>query len=244
MSDGPNRKRAVFLLTIFISVANLYSQVHFEKLTLKEAMKKAKRTDKAIMIDFYTDWCVPCKELDKHIFQDSTISRFINEKYVSLKINAEKEAGLHLRQKYRVLESYPTVLFLDSEGKEIDRIVGLFRKEEYFKTIQDYAKGENTFPILLAQWKQDKDNPTLIFKIGKKYADRGFWEEASQFYKKAVSYKQYSNNASIWWQLGMLYYSLGKLPEAEKATSQAVKLEPDKPYLKDFFEKIKSELNK
>jgi len=159
-------KLTALIFLILSSTANSYSGVNFEEITLDDVIEKAKRAGKSIMIDFYTDWCVPCKELDKRIFQDPTISRFINQRFLSLRINAEEEVGLKLMKKYQVSTTYPTVLFLDSEGKEIDRIVGLSGgKEDYFKIIQDYTEGRNTFPVLLTQLNKDKDNPTLIFKI-------------------------------------------------------------------------------
>lgn len=237
-----NLRLATFLLIMLSSAANSYADVNFEEITLEQAIQKAKRIGKSIMIDFYTDWCVPCKELDKHIFQDTMISRFINDRFISLKINAEKEDGIELRKKYQVPESYPTVLFLDSEGMEIDRIIGLFGKNDYFKTIQDYALGKNTFPVLLLQSKKDTNNPALTLKIGKKYAERTSWEQASQYYEKALSYEEYKNDASIWWRLGMVYHKLGQIQKAEKATRKAVELKPDNPYLKDFLEKIRTQL--
>lgn len=237
-------KLASLLNIILYLNINSYAGVLFEKITLEEAIEKAKQTGKLIMIDIYTDWCVPCKELDKRIFQDTKIGHFINERFISLKINAEKGVGPELCKKYQVPASYPTVLFLDSEGKEIDRIVGLFAKEDYFKTIQDYAQGKNTFSALLTQLQSGNNSPTLYFKIGKKYAERGLWKQAAQHYEKALSDQQYATDGTFWWNIGMAYFKIKELAKAEKAISKAIELEPDNPYLKEFLDKIKSELHK
>lgn len=234
-------KLACLLFIILSPITNSFSGVNFEEMTLEEAIKKAKQNGKSIMIDYYTDWCVPCKELDKHIFQDTTISRFINEKFVSLKINAEKEDGIKLGKKYQLPQAYPTVLFLDSEGKEVDRIVGLFGKEDYFKTIQDYAAGKNTFPVLLSQVQKEKDNPSLNFKIGKKYAERGLWKKATEYYEKALSDDLYAHDAFLWYRVGALYSRFGEIQKARKAVTKALALDPGNEQFKSFLDAISFE---
>ncbi|MFQ5674656.1 MAG: tetratricopeptide repeat protein, partial [bacterium] len=173
-----------------------------------------------------------------------TISRFINAKFINLKTDAEKGIGPELCKKYQIPASYPTVLFLNSEGAEIDRIVGLFRKEDYFKTIQDYAHGKNTFAALLSRLPHEKNNATLNFKIGKKYRERGSWKQATQYYEKALSYEKYAKDRAIWWDIGIAYFKLGEFRKAEKAISKAVELDPDNPYLKRFLSEIKTESGK
>jgi thiol:disulfide interchange protein len=81
-----------FILLLFIAPF-AFAQVKFSVKTLDEAQKLAGAENKKILIDFYTDWCMPCKELDKHIFGDSAVSKFINEYYICLKINAETDYG-------------------------------------------------------------------------------------------------------------------------------------------------------
>ncbi|MFQ5708313.1 MAG: thioredoxin family protein [bacterium] len=237
--------RLATLSLVVVGAATVsYADVNFEQITFQQAIEKAKRTDQFVMIDFYTDWCVPCKELDRHIFKDTTIGRFINQRFIAVKINAEKEDGLVLMQKYQLIKAYPTVLLLNSEGKEIDRIVGLFGKEDYFQTLRDYAEGENTFSALLSQLENDEDNPELWFKVAKKYKDRGNSQKAVEYFEKASSYEPYVNDVILWWSLGGSYYGLSEFEKAAKAIRKAIQLEPDNPYLKKFLDKLETELNK
>ena len=110
-----------FCLLLLPSVA--FSEVHFKTMTMQEAMKLAKKEKKAIMVDFYTDWCVWCKVLDRDTYSDKKISEFADDHFIALRLNAEKEDGEALAKQYQVA-AYPTVLFFDASGKVLSRVVG------------------------------------------------------------------------------------------------------------------------
>lgn len=87
-----------------------------------EAYTVAAETDRGVMVDFYADWCVPCIELEL-IFSRPHVSEVILEDFVPLKFDVtdQSDADIELQQRYGV-ESFPTVVFLDAEGNELDRI--------------------------------------------------------------------------------------------------------------------------
>jgi thiol:disulfide interchange protein len=85
------------------------------------ALAEAKRTQKLVMIDFFTTWCGPCKMLDRVTWKDPQVVEWIGSSCVALKVDAEREVGLATR--YRVT-GYPTILYVDSSGTEIGRLVG------------------------------------------------------------------------------------------------------------------------
>jgi tetratricopeptide (TPR) repeat protein len=113
------------------------------------------------------------------VFKDKKIGHFVNKHFISLKINALVGEGKTLREKYKV-RGFPTVLFLDSSGNEIDRICGFNGdKEAYFKILGDYAEGKNTLRGLLSKVKKSPDDIDLNFKLGKKYVSR--WERENAY---------------------------------------------------------------
>jgi tetratricopeptide (TPR) repeat protein len=108
------------------------------------------------------------------VFQDKEVGEFVNGRFVSLKVNALKGEGKKLREKFKVL-GFPTVLLLDSQGEEVDRLCGFDgKKNEYFKVLTDYAEGRNTLVKMLAEVKAEPENIDIIFNLGKKYVSR--WE--------------------------------------------------------------------
>ena len=78
------------LLTLFIAFSALATQAQEIKwLTLDEALAAQKKTPKPIFMDVYTDWCGPCKMLDKNTFHDAAIVKFISDNFYAVKFNSE-----------------------------------------------------------------------------------------------------------------------------------------------------------
>ncbi len=89
------------------------------------AMKEAKRSGKPLFIDFYTDWCGPCKYLEQTTYQDSKFIAY-SRGWVMVKVNPEKSAfGRQLFDKYK-LSGYPSMVFTDARGKKNGEAVGSY----------------------------------------------------------------------------------------------------------------------
>jgi thiol:disulfide interchange protein len=116
-----------------------YVQIHFETSGYDAALAKAGRTNKLVFIYFYTDWCVPCKQLPGIVFVDSLIRSAIESNYVSLKMNAEKGEGIRLAKRFQV-GGFPTFLFLDPLGKLLGRVEGTRSNSDYLVAIKSVGR--------------------------------------------------------------------------------------------------------
>jgi len=114
---------SVFILIAVLLVlpGNLESgpQINWRPYTSGE-LQRAKTEGKPVIIDFYADWCIPCKELDKYTFSDPQI---INRsaQFVMLKADLthyDSEETSRLRQYYDI-KGVPTIIFLNTDGKEL-----------------------------------------------------------------------------------------------------------------------------
>lgn len=97
--------------------------IQFSGLSFNDALKKAKEDDKLIFMDCYTSWCGPCKMMSEQVFTQKSIGEYFNERFVNLKVDMEKGEGPELQKKYGV-KAYPTLLFLDKEGRIVYKILG------------------------------------------------------------------------------------------------------------------------
>ena len=68
------KKISLLLLILLFSLAN--SQVKW--MTLEQAIEAQKTNPKKIMIDFYADWCGPCKIMEKNTYNHPIIAKYLN----------------------------------------------------------------------------------------------------------------------------------------------------------------------
>ena len=97
----------------------------------EKALATAKAEKKMVLIDFTgSDWCSWCIKLDKEVFSKPKFKEYAKEKFVLVEIDfpqtkrlSKPKQAAHdaLAKKYSV-EGFPTVIVLDSEGKEIGKL--------------------------------------------------------------------------------------------------------------------------
>ncbi len=104
--------------------ASSTSKIYFEDTKMEKIQGLAVEEVKPIFIDFYTDWCAPCKWLEKDAFETELAASYFNKNLVNKKVNAEKGEGIELAQQHSV-RAYPTMIFLRPNGQEISRHVGM-----------------------------------------------------------------------------------------------------------------------
>lgn len=98
--------------------------IQFNKSTKFETvLAKAKTENKLVFVEFYADWCTPCKMMDQQVFTDKTIGDFFNKKFVNVKVDSEKGNGPDLAAIFEVT-ALPTLLFLDEIGRVVERREG------------------------------------------------------------------------------------------------------------------------
>jgi thioredoxin-related protein len=108
-------------------------------MSLEEAVAMQKKNPKKIIMDVYTNWCGPCKLLDKNTFQNKDVAAYVNKHYYAVKFNGEgnevinfngnefkntnykpelanKRNSVHDLTRYFNVSAYPTMVFIDEQG--------------------------------------------------------------------------------------------------------------------------------
>ena len=98
--------------------------IQFTEASWKDVLKKAKAEKKVIFLDAYASWCGPCKLLQKNVFTKKAVGDYYNSKFINVKMDMEKGEGPALAQVYP-LEAYPTLLYIDGNGKILRKVLGL-----------------------------------------------------------------------------------------------------------------------
>ena len=142
-------KKLLFsLVSLCLSLAAT-AQTDFRHITFSEAKAAAKAENKLVFIDFYTEWCGPCKRMATAVFPLKEVGDFINPKFVCVKIDAEKGEGKDLAKTYNV-KAYPTFVITDADGNEKGRFVGM-RDEDKLKVEIERISDPNKSPERIKQ---------------------------------------------------------------------------------------------
>lgn len=124
---------AVVLMAV--TSASAQQGVKFQDGTLKELLAKAGAENKYLFVDVYAVWCGPCKYMTGEVFTQPTVGEYFNKTFINAKFDAEKGEGIDVAKTYSV-KAYPTFLILNSQGKEVARIVGGDEPAAFIKKVQ------------------------------------------------------------------------------------------------------------
>ena len=120
------------------------SHVEFKKVKSEAELQQAlsENNKSLVMLDFYADWCVACKEFEKETFSDPSVQKAFGDMLllqVDMTKNSEENRALMI--KYKVL-GLPTILFFNREGKEIEgsRVNGFMPPVEFLQWIEKISK--------------------------------------------------------------------------------------------------------
>ena len=96
-------------------------------------------TGKPVIIDFYADWCIPCKELDEKTFNNKDVAGEL-DRFARVKADLTKPedpAVQALTKQYRIV-GVPTIVFLDSSGHELDaqRLTGFEPPQKFVERLK------------------------------------------------------------------------------------------------------------
>jgi len=172
------KKQVLFIMMILVSA--VVSAQEIKWMSMNEALEAQKENPKKIFMDVYTDWCGPCKVLDRKTFQDERVVKYVNEHYYAVKFNAEgtekitykdftytnpnyKEGkrgrnSQHLFANALKVRAYPTMLFFDEEAEKLPAITGYHTPEQLEIYLKMIASDDYKELTTQKAWKEYQEN--------------------------------------------------------------------------------------
>jgi len=110
-----------------------------------EGMALAKKENKHVVIDFYTDWCHWCKVMDRETFSDPEVKKYLAENFVTIRINAESRTE---KVKYKGQEMTPVELARAFGVRGFPSLAYLDRSGELVTIVPGFVPAKTFLPLL------------------------------------------------------------------------------------------------
>jgi thiol:disulfide interchange protein DsbD len=105
---------------------------------LEAVLSQAKQKGQPVLLDFYADWCVTCKEMELLTFSDEKVKAALSA-YQLIQVDVTKNTAEH----QRILKQYalfgpPAILFFDANGEEkvSRRVIGFMKAVRFLERLQ------------------------------------------------------------------------------------------------------------
>lgn len=105
---------------------------------LDTALAAARQAGKPVMVDFYADWCVSCKEMERFTFSDTTVrSKLGNAVLLKADVTKNNADDRALLKRFGLFGP-PGTIFFDAQGKELHalRVIGYQNSERFIETLR------------------------------------------------------------------------------------------------------------
>ncbi|POY36770.1 hypothetical protein C3K47_10460 [Solitalea longa] len=155
---------SVSCLLVSFAVNAQDRSINFEHdATWAQIKAKAVKEKKIIFMDCYTSWCGPCKKLAKEVFTYNEVADYFNTHFINAKFDMEKGEGPDLAKQYGV-KAYPTLIFIDAEGKLISKREGALEISALLDFAKKSVSGES-LEFLQAEYNKGNTSPEFMKKF-------------------------------------------------------------------------------
>ncbi len=99
----------------------------------------AQANGKTVMLDFYADWCISCKEMERYTFTDAKVqAKLKNAVLLQIDVTANSDEDKVLLKRFELFGP-PAILFFDAQGREQDdhRMIGYQDARQFLQSLKN-----------------------------------------------------------------------------------------------------------
>ncbi|NND78084.1 MAG: thioredoxin family protein [Flavobacteriales bacterium] len=109
----------------------------FLKGEYKNILEQASKEEKAVLLHFGAEWCLPCKQMKRMTYPNSIVKGKLEEGYLAFEVDVDYFWGMDIAEEYGV-SKYPTVVILNSNGKVREKHEGYLGPREMYRLLRNY----------------------------------------------------------------------------------------------------------
>lgn len=170
------------LLLLFALNAGETQQIRWFK-NIKQGLAEAKAMNKPVLIDFWADWCAPCKDMDANVYSNPAVADAINKRLVAVRIHLDMQPDV--ARQYSV-GAIPDLIFTNIYGTVLLRHRGEMGTLALTKVVAALPKDLTEVNRLDGKLQAKKNDFDTLLALGRHLRSLGFYESSGDFFDRAL----------------------------------------------------------
>jgi len=161
------KKSLILFFILCLSYQN-YAQI-FWLADMKQSQSIAEQSDKLILMDFWADWCGPCKIMDKELWNLAEMQK-LSSSFVCLKVNVDYDKRTAMDYSTQAI---PRLILISLSGETIWESTGYYNAESYLSILRSIPANVKGLNQVIGDLANNKNDARSNFLVAKEYQNLG-----------------------------------------------------------------------
>ncbi len=162
---------------------------------LKQGSEAAREAGRPIMIDFWADWCQPCKRMDAEVYVDPAVGGAVSRKIVAVRINFDIQKDL--ARAYNV-QTVPHLVFTNSLGTTLIHHRGFINARDLSSLIGALPSDVSEINGFDQSLRKNKNDFEGLLAMGRRLRASGFFEASNVYFERAARHERAEKSPKEW----------------------------------------------